>query len=122
MISLKGFLRYVNCNFIFVAVTSIIPCLQHWDSYYIVLQTFATSSRLNIYHIASGHTGGKGLIDSRTLYGIDVRMKQDKGKHCTLEVTHQNSVLTILFSTQIEAQQWFIALKRMIGKGIAYFV
>ena len=99
-------------------MTSIIACLQYWANYYIVLQIFATSSRLNIHHIASSHTGGKGLIDSRTLYGIDVQMKPDKGKHCTLEVTHQNSVLTILFNTQAEAQQWFIALKRMIGKGL----
>ena len=89
-------------------------------SYYIVLQTFTTSSKLNIYHNASNYIDGKGLIHSRTLYGIDVQMKSNRGEPCILEVTHQNSVLTISFETQAEAQQWFIALKRMIGKRISY--
>ena len=81
---------------------------------------FTTSSKLNIYHTASSHTGGKGLIDSRILYGIEVQMKSNKGKPYTLEVTHQTSILTISFSTQAEVQKWFIAFKRIIGKGICY--
>ena len=85
-----------------------------------MLQTFTTSSKLNVYHNASNHTDGKGLIHSRTLYGIDVQMKSDKGVPCILEVTHRNSVLTISFKTQAEAQQWFIALKHIIGKSVRY--
>lgn len=45
-------------------------------------------------------------------------MRSDKQKPYTLEVTNQHSVLTISFTTQTEAQQWFIALKQIIGKGM----
>ena len=64
----------------------------------------------------------QGLIDSQILYGIDVQMKSNKGKPCTLEVTHQTSVLTISFNTQVEAQKLFIAFKQIIGKEIKFFV
>lgn len=93
--------------------------LQHWANHHVVLQTFTTSSRLDIYHNASSYARGKAAIDHRILYGIDVQMKSDKRKPHVLVLTNSSSSLSISFNTQTEAQQWFVALTQIAGKKFA---
>ena len=81
-----------------------------------MLQTFTTSSRLDIYHNASNYAHGKSPIDSRTLYGIDIQMRSEKKKPYILMIINQNSSLSMSFNKHTEAQEWFIALTHVIGK------
>ena len=80
------------------------------------MQKLITSSKLDIYHNAASHANGKSPVDSRILYGIDVEMRSDKRKPYILVLTNQDSSLSISFSEQTEADQWFAALEHIMGK------
>ena len=80
------------------------------------MQRLKTTSKLHIYHNAASHVHGKSPVDSRTLYGIDVEMRSDKAKPYILVLTNQSTALSISFSEQTEADQWFVALTHITGK------